>query len=140
MSLVTALAVGATCIGLCLVPVVLVMLADRRPWPGQMRLLLASHHALLASGGVGVSMMEATVVEVSAGDPPCWVVVRTPGRATERLGLSNSIGARDVCALRYWQSEQIPVLVVQDRADMVDVHGPSGIVRARPSLAIGGFG
>jgi hypothetical protein len=137
MSLVTAIAVGATCTGLCLVPVVLVMLADRRPWPGQMRLLLGSHHAQLASGVVGVSMMEATVVEVSAGDGPCWVVVRTRGRATERLGLTNSTGASDVRTLRYWQSEQIPVLVVQDRPDVVDVHGPSGIVRARPSLAIG---
>jgi len=137
MSLVTALAVAATCAGLCLAPVVVVMLAERRPWPGQMRLMLVAHHAQLASGVVGVSMMEATVVDVAGGDHPLWVALRTPGGAIERLRLSDSIGASDVRALRYWRAEDVPVLVVQDRSDQVEVHGPSSVVRARPSLAIG---
>jgi hypothetical protein len=137
MGLLTALAVVATCAGLCVWPTVLVVLAGRRPWPRQVRLLLAAHHSQLASGVVGVSMMEATVVEVAAGDRPFWVVVRTPGRAQERLQLSDTIGPGDVRQLRYWLAEAIPVLMVQDRSDVVEVHGPSGVVRARPSLVNG---
>lgn len=137
MGLLTAIAVVATCAGLCLFPTVLVVLAERRPWPGQVRLLLAAHHAQLASGVVGVSMMEATVVDLAAGDHPFWVVVRTPGRAPERLQLSDTVGPGDLRQLRYWLAEAIPVLLVQDRSDVVEVLGPSGVVRAQPSLSSG---
>jgi hypothetical protein len=140
MGLLTALAVVATCAGLCMLPTVLVVLAARRPWPGQVRLLLAAHHAQLASGVVGVSMMEATVVGLAAGERPLWVMVRTPARAPERLQLSDTIGPRDVRALRYWLAEAIPVVMVQDQSDVIEVHGPSGVVRARPSLVAGRAG
>ena len=137
MGLLTALTVVATCAGLCLLPTVLVVVADRRPWPCQMRLLLAAHHAQLASGVAGVSMMEATVVDLAAGDRPLWVVVRAPGRTPERLQLSNTIGPGDVRQLRYWLAEAIPVLIAQHRSDRVEVYGPSGVVRARPSKVTG---
>ena len=140
MGLLTTLAVVATCAGLCLVPVALVAVADRRPWPGQVRLLLAAHHAQLASGVVGVSMMEATVVDVAVRDRPFSMVVHTPGRPSERLRLSDTISPSDVRALRYWLAEAVPVLVVQDRSDAVEVHGPSGVVRARPSPVLGRVG
>ncbi len=121
-----------------MLPTVLVVLVDRRPWAGQVRLLLAAHHAQLASGVVGVSLMEATVVDVAAGDSPFWVVLRTRGRASERLRLSDTIGPGEVRVLRYWLAEAVPVLIVQDRSDVVEVNGPSGV--ARPSLVIGRVG
>jgi hypothetical protein len=34
----------------------------------------------------------------------------------------------------YWLAEAIPVLIIQDRSDVLEVHGPSGMVRAHPSL------
>ena len=123
--------------GLCLLPIALVVAADRRPWPDQVRLLLAGHHAQLASGVIGVSMIEATVVDVAAEDCPAWLAVCTWGRAREQLLLSDTIGPGDVRELRYWLAEAIPVLIVQDRSDMVEVHGPSHVVRARPALVVG---
>ena len=133
MVLLTALAVVGACAVLCLLPMVLVVAADRQPWPGQVRLLLASHHAQLTSGVVGVSMMEATIVDLAAGDCPVWAVVRTRARALERLRLSDTVGPADARELRYWLAEAIPVLIIQDRSDVVEVHGPSGVVRAHPS-------
>jgi len=134
VALLSALAVFAACAGLCLLPAVLVVAADRQPWPGQVRLLLAGHHAQLASGVVGVSMMEATIVALAAGDRPVWVAVRTRARSVERLRLSEAVGSADARELRYWLAEAIPVLIIQDRSDVVEVHGPSGVVRAHPSL------
>ena len=134
MVLLTSFAVVVACAGLCLLPTVLVVAADRQPWPGQVRLLLAGHHAAARSGVVGVSMMEAIIVDLAPGDRPVWVVVRTRAQDRERLRLGDTVGPADARQLRYWRAEAIPVLIIQDRSDVLEVHGPSGMVRAHPSL------
>ena len=126
VAVVIGVAVLAASAYVVLWPILLVVVAHRQPWPGQVRLLLAAHDSQLASGIVAVSMMEATVVDVSARDQ--WVVVTTRARARERLWLSETACPRGVRLLRYWQAEGIPVLLMQDRPDVVEVHGPSAIV------------
>jgi hypothetical protein len=126
MTVLIGVAVFAAIAYVVLWPILLVVVSHRRPWPAQVRLLLAAQSSQMASGIVAVSMMEATVVHVSVGGH--WVVVSSLARARERLWLSETAGPRSVRLLRYWRAEAIPVLLMQARPAVVEVHGPSGVV------------
>jgi hypothetical protein len=104
---------------------------DDRPWPRELRILLTAYHAQLALGVVVMNMWEGMVIDVSDGDEPRWVVIATPGR--ERLWLDETSGGSSVQLLRYWRDEAIPVLMLQGRTSVIEVHGPSGVVRAHPA-------
>ena len=120
-------AVVAAAVG-CAVLVVWLDAGDDRSWPRQLRILLTAHHAQLASGVVLMSMWEGTVIDLSDGEVPRWVVVGTPRR--ERLWLDEMSGESCRQLLRYWRDEAIPVLLLQGRTTVIEVHGPSGVVSA----------
>ena len=110
------------CVRLTLGPV----LGGHRPWPHQLRILLTAHHAQSASGLVAMSMWEGTVIDVSSGDGPHWVVLGSPHR--EWLRLDGVMDGTSLEVLRYWRDEAIPVLLLQGSLDVLEVHGPSGVV------------
>ena len=110
------------CVSLTLWPI----LGDQRPWPHRLRILLTAHHAQSASGFVGTSMWEGTVIDVSSDDGPQWVVLGTPHR--EWLRLDGMTDGTSLQVLRYWRDEAIPVLLVQGCDDELEIHGPSGVV------------
>jgi len=117
---------------ICPLPLALLAVAERQPWPRQLRFLRAAHHAEVGlQGALGVSMTVGTIVHVVEGVRPAEVVVVGETGERERFALDPTTDPAALRRLRYWRAEAIPVLVVHDTRDEVVVHGPSGVVVAR---------
>jgi hypothetical protein len=135
MRLPMVFAIAFMGIAAVVVPIVFVAWAERQPWPRRLRLLHAAHYLELASAGVAsISVIDATIVEVEAGDRARSLALRTATQAHVRLQLYSTASPSDLSQLRYWRAEAIPVLLIENGCNHVEVWGPSGVVRAEPML------
>src|SRR5262249_11091301 len=103
------LAVAAVVV-ICPLPLALLAVAERQPWPRQLRFLRAAHPAEVGlQGALGVSMTVGTIVQVGDGVRAADLVVASERGEQERFELGPSIDPAALCRLRYWRAEAIPI-------------------------------
>ena len=128
MAALIAIALVLAAAAIVVLPLAIVAYGERRPWPDRIRLLRAAYQSqLLVVGASPYSLVEATIADVRDG-PTGTFVVCDSASGREALALTAGPASDGLSRLRYWRAEAIPVLLVQDRAGVVEVHGPSGIV------------
>ena len=131
MAALIAIALVLATTAIVVLPVALVAYGERRPWPDRIRMLrMAYQSQLMVAGATPYSLVEATIADVRDG-PTGTLVVCHSATGRETLPLSANPANEGLRRLRYWRAEAIPVLLVQDRAGVIEVHGPSGTVALR---------